>query len=354
MKEIILNWFGTIPYIGTYLQQEYVFSLLILILFAVLSILLLAIYSKILQKFAKKTKTRFDDMLFEHTKKPFFYLIIGYGLKISLLNLGIDGVVEKFVNSVMSIIFLFLVLRVFDVVVETWVLAFSKRTKNQVDDVVLPLFHKVLKVVFVIIGFLWVLNIWNIDITPYLAGVGLSGLVLGFALQDSLKNVFGGISLTFDKNFNIGDPVRLESGELGVVKEIGLRSTKMLTYDNEVIFIPNGQLANMRIHNYMKPNSSVRKIVEFSTDYGTDPDRVKKVVLSALKKMNDIYDQPYMDVIFVEMGDFGLSFQARFFVDWSNAYNKWVEATQVIYQALEKAKIGIPFPTQTIYVKKGK
>lgn len=158
--------------------------------------------------------------------------------------------------------------------------------------------------------------------------------------------------MILDKNFNIGDAVRLESGELGTIQEIGLRSTKMLSFDREIIFVPNGQLANMKIRNYVKPDKMVRKIVEFGVEYGTDPEKVKKVVLEALKKIKDISDDPYMDVLFESMGDSSLNFKARFWVDWDDAYSKYIEATQVIYAALNKAKIGIPFPTRTVYLQK--
>jgi MscS family membrane protein len=252
----------------------------------------------------------------------------------------------------MSLAFLYIVLKVVDIVIEIWSTTLAKKTKSQVDDVLLPLFHKATIVFFVIAGSLAVLKIWDIDIAPYLAGVGISGLVLGLALQDSLKNVFGGISMILDKNFHIGDPVQLETGELGTIKEIGLRSTKLLTYDAEVIFVPNGQLANMRIRNYVKPDRKIRKIVEFSVAYGTDPEQVKKIVLKTLQAMKDIYSEPYMDCIFTTMGDSGLHFKARFWVEWDHAYKKWLEATQNIYLALEKAGVEIPYPTRTIHLKK--
>ena len=260
MKQFFLDWLAVQPY-GNYLTNKYVFALLILIVFAILAKLVLLIFNKGLQKFAAKTKTKFDDMIFEHTKKPFFYLVLAYGLKISSLHLQLNGIILKIINSVMALVFVFIVIRVIDIMVEVWGVSLTKKTKNQLDEVLLPLFHKSLKVIFIIISFLWILKIWEVDITPYLAGVGISGLILGMALQDSLKNVFGGVSLIFDKNFNIGDPIRLETGELGEIESIGLRSTKMLTYDKELIFIPNGQLANMRIRNYVRPNTRVRKIV---------------------------------------------------------------------------------------------
>jgi MscS family membrane protein len=340
--------------IGIYLENKYIAALVVLVIFAIVGKLVLVIFNYYLKNFAKKTKTLFDDMIFERTKNPIFYLVLAYGVKLALKLLFIDGPLTKLVNSVLAIFFILLISRTVDTVIDAWGETFSKRTKNHLDDVLFPVLHKAVKVVFVIFVFLWILDIWKINITPYLAGVGISGIVLGLALQDSLKNVFGGISLILDKSFNIHDPVRLETGELGRIKSIGLRSTKILSYDNEVIFVPNGQLANMKIHNYMKPNDQVRKVVEFSVEYGSDPENVKKVVLKALGKIKEIHDDPYMDVIHVQMGDSGLHFKARFFVQWDNSYKKWVEATQAIYSALRKAGIGIPFPTRTVYMKNSK
>ena len=346
-----MQWIGTFSG-NPYLQNKYVTSLLILLGFVILAKVVLVIFSRYLERIAGKTKTKVDDLIFERTKKPIFYLVLVYGLKLAILNIGIDGIDARVVTSLMALVFVFILSRALDVILQVWGDSLAKKTKTNIDDVLLPLFYKATKVVFIVVGIMWVLKIWRIDITPYLAGAGIAGLVLGMALQDSLKNVFGGVSMILDKNFNIGDAVRLESGELGTIQEIGLRSTKMLSFDREIIFVPNGQLANMKIRNYVKPDKMVRKIVEFGVEYGTDPEKVKKVVLEALKKIKDISDDPYMDVLFESMGDSSLNFKARFWVDWDDAYSKYIEATQVIYAALNKAKIGIPFPTRTVYLQK--
>lgn len=348
-----MNFIELLEKIFVYVPVKDVFfrAGIILGFFIFLAFLILFIYNKYLNKIAKKTKTNVDDMLYDHTKKPIFYLTVVYGIKVSLSFLQINGSIIKFVNSLMSLVVLYVVLKGVDILIELWSETLAKRTKSQVDDVLLPLFHKVTNVFFVIVGILTVLKIWDIDITPYLAGVGISGIVLGLALQDSLKNVFGGISMILDKNFNIGDPVQLETGELGKIREIGLRTTKILTFDAEVIFVPNGQLANMRIRNFVKPNTRIRKIVDFSVAYGTNPEKVKKIVMKTLKTMQDIYDDPYMDVIMTTMGDSGLHFKARFWVEWDNGYTKWLEATEKIYLALGKEDIEIPYPTRTVHLK---
>ena len=352
MKDLIINWLGTLP-CGLYLQNKYIFAILILIVFAIGAWLLLFIFEKFLQRWAKKTKTEIDDIIFERTKRPAFYLILAFGVKVAVLSLNINGIVNNLVNSLMAGVFIFIIARVVDVIIDVWGATFAKKTKSKIDDVLLPLFHKLVKVIFIIVGILWILKIWNIDIAPYLAGAGILGIVLGFALQDSLKNIFGGVTLLLDKTFEIGDKVKLESGELGTIHDIGLRSTKLVTYDNEVIYIPNGYLANSRVQNYTRPSPKIRAKVNFGVEYGSDAAQVQKVVLEILKKDKEILPDPEPAVHFLDMGDFALNFRAYFWVEkWGMAYNKKLEMTEAIYNGLNKAGIGIPFPTQTIELKK--
>ena len=347
----LLEWINA-QAIGTIFENRYLLSLLIIAISAAAGKLILVLFTQYLQKFASKTKNKFDDLIFENTKKPLFYLAIAYGIRIALMNLKVNGMIDKIVTSIMAIVFLYAILRGIDILIETWAITFSKKTKTKVDDVLLPLFNKVTKVSFVIIGLMWVLKIWSIDITPYLAGVGISGIVLGLALQDSLKNVFGGISLLLDKTYHIGDKIQLESGEVGIIHDIGLRSTKLVNFDNEVVYVPNGYIANSRVLNYARPDPKVRTNVAFGVDYGSDVEKVRKTVLGVITEMDGVMSNPAPSIQFLEMGDFALKFKAYFWVEkWTEAYGKKLEATEKIYNALQKAKIGIPFPTQTVYLK---
>ncbi|MBU1111791.1 MAG: mechanosensitive ion channel family protein [archaeon] len=337
----------------TNLSNNYVQSALILIGAAILAWLLLLVFKKFLEKFASKTKTDLDDLILEKVKKPFFYLILAQGLKLALFNLEVNGIVTQVMNSIMALVFVFILSRAVEVVIEVWGRTLAKKTESKLDDVLLPMFKKASKIVFFVVAFMWVLNVWNIDITPYLAGVGISGLVLGFALQDSLKNIFGGITLILDSTFEVGDKIKLESGEVGEVKDIGLRSTKIRTYDNELIYVPNGYLANSRIQNYTRPSPTIRVKVDFGVEYGSDVKTVQKVVLKSISGMEDILSDPEPAVQFIGMGDSALNFRAMFWVkSWKDSYGRQLEATELVYNALNKAKIGIPFPTRTVYMKK--
>lgn len=353
MDERIIAWIQRIPG-GGIIENPWVQSGVILGFFLLLAFVVLFIFKKYCSMIAGKTKTKFDDIVFDKTRWPLFYFVVLYGLSVAVGNLNLLIWLEHLVDSIAAALFIVVLSRTVEAIIITWGENLAKKTDSSIDDVLLPLFLKSVKVVFFIIGVMWVLDVWQIDITPYLAGVGISGIVLGLALQDSLKNVFGGVSMILDKNFSLGDPVRLESGELGTIEEIGLRSTKILTYDSELIFVPNGQLANMKLRNYLKPNDRVRKIVDFSVGYGTDVARVKKMVLGILKGIKKIHSDPYMDVVFVSMGESGLLFKARFFVDWADAYSTWLETTEKIHAALVKAKVDIPYPTRTVLMKKVK
>ncbi len=340
---------------GENFYNPYILALFIVFASVITAQVLLLISNLYIKRIAKKTKTKFDDILFASVKQPIFILVILFGVKLALMVLGVGGIVAILVKSALAITFLYFLVRISDVVIETWGEAVAKKTSTQIDEVLLPFLRKIVKVLFVIIGIIWMLHIWGIDITPYLAGVGISGIILGLALQDSLKNIFGGISLLLDKTYQVGDKVALESGEIGTITDIGLRSTKMVTFDNEVIYVPNGYMANSRVRNYTRPDPKVRVRVEFSVEYGTDVEKVKKVVLETVKGMDKVLDKPAPAVQFMSMGDFALKFRAVFWVPhWDNEFPKKVEATQKIYDALNVAKIAIPFPTQTVFVKNRK
>ena len=134
--------------------------------------------------------------------------------------------------------------------------------------------------------------------------------------------------------------------------DIGLRSTKLKTYDNEVIYIPNGFLANAKIKNLTHPDVSIRVNVEFGVAYGSDPEKVRQVVLDAIKNIDSVIEEPAPVVQFLNMSDSSLDFVGRAWVEeYTDAYSTKLKMTDEIYTALNKAGIDIPFPTRTVYTK---
>ena len=128
-----------------------------------------------------------------------------------------------------------------------------------------------------------------------------------------------------------------------------------MSHDNEVVVIPNSELSSKKFLNYVLPDPSYRVIVKFSVAYGSNVDKVEKVVKNALKEVKDVQEAPPAKIWFIEMGDFSLNFEARFWIpDYDVRLSKKIEATKIIYNALIKNGINIPFPTRTLYIKNEK
>lgn len=342
------------------IENIYLKALTVFALFFICSELVVFISKKIFMRIAEKTKTDVDDRIVKKANKPISFILILIGLRIALGIMYQKEFLERIfiseiINTLLIIVCAYLIIVIFDIIIDSWGRAFAKRTKSKMDDQLLSLFHRFSKIVFFILAVLFILQAWGIKIGPLLTGLGIGGIAIAFAMQSSLANIFGGISMILDKNIKTGDVIQLDAKTKGTILDIGLRSTKMRNWDNEVIIVPNGKLADSTIQNLVQPDPTARATIDFGVVYGADHKKVKKVVLAALNKIPEILKDPEPKVMFINMGDFALSFRAFL---WVESYDlRWAtreKAVCAIYDALNKAKIGIPFPTQTVYLKKRK
>lgn len=343
---------------GFLIESKIGYSIFIIISFIILAYIIKFIFHKILPLFTKHTKNEIDDLIFKKTKNPLFYIILLIGIYASLSVLDLPNklgwTINKLILTFCIILGSIIFIRLIEILIDFWGKIWAKKTKSTLDDDLLPLFHKASKIIFILFCSILIVRAWGFNVTSLLAGVGIAGMVLGLALKDTLANIFGGISIILDKNMKVGDKVKIDN-DTGIIEDIGLRSSKLRTYDNELIIIPNNQLANTKIMNYVQPNSFHRAVVKFGVEYGNDIDKVKKIVIDAVQKIPDaIYDDKDKKplVVFNEMGDSSLNFSTLIWSTHDKSWNVKLEATNKIYNALKKAKIGIAFPTRTVYLKK--
>jgi small-conductance mechanosensitive channel len=332
----------------------YLRFLFILVLTVIAAWIAKIVLKKFLKPLTKKTKTKIDDLIIRNLSSMIFYIILAIGLKVSLTYVFLESfyyhcIVETFLIIIVTI----LILRIVNDLTNQWKKDWALKTASTADDRLIPLIEKIAKVIIVALAVIFVFDAWEIDISPLLATAGIAGIAVSFAVKDSLANILGGLQLVLDKTFKVGDKVKLESGELGVILDIGLRSTKLKTYDNEVIYIPNGYLANAKVRNYTVPDLKLRVNVGFGVTYSSDTDKVRDIVLKTLKDMDNVLEDPEPVVQFLSMSDFSLDFIARAWVrDYQDAYSMKLQMTDEIYKALNREGISIPFPTHTVYTKK--
>jgi small-conductance mechanosensitive channel len=343
----VLNFFDSI------LGNIYLKFLFILVISVLVAFLAKFILKQILKPMAKKSKTKVDDLIIKSISSIIFYIVLILGFKIGIQHFEFETTLySSIVNTLFILVIVIMLLRIITNFTKHWLNEWADKTASTADDRLIPLVAKILKSVTIILGFFFIFDTWNINLSPLLATAGIAGIAIGFAVRDSLANVLGGIQLVLDKTFKVGDKVELESGEMGEILDIGIRSTKLRTYDNEVIYIPNGSLANTKIKNFTVPDLSVRVNVNFGVEYGSDPEQVRNVVLEAIKRIDSVIEAPEPVVQFLNMSDFSLDFVARVWVQsYTEAYSTKLKVTDEIYNALNKADIGIPFPTRTVFTK---
>lgn len=339
------------------IANKYIVSLLTLVFFFIGAKLVTFIVEKYILKLTAKTKTDVDDLLVKRTHKPVSFLLVILGVKLALMPLGlserINVVVQRSISTLSILVLMYILIGVINIIVKASVMRKAVKQEKEIDKNLIRISSRTSKVVFLVLALLFILRIWNIKIEPLLASLGIIGIAVAFGLQNTLGNVFGGISLLMDRSIRVKDIIRVEGETYGEVVDVGLRATKVKTWDNEIIIIPNGKLAGINIKNYVLPTPTARIVIPFSVAYGTNVDKVKKVVMREIKKLDNLDEKHEPMVMFLEMAASSLDFKA--FV-WLKSYKERFVTKErlncAIYNTLNKNKIVIPFPQVDVHMGK--
>jgi small conductance mechanosensitive channel len=187
-----------------------------------------------------------------------------------------------------------------------------------------------------------------VDVTAFLAGLGILGFTVGFALQDVMKNFASGVILLAQQPFRVGDAVAVDAFE-GTVRAIDLRSTEIETFDGRIAILPNADVLNQAIVNYTR---SVRRRIEVlvGVAYGTDLKLARDVALEALQQVPGYLQDPPAQVVFKDFSDFSLNVSVFVWVDTRQAgpLKARDAAIEAVKQAFDRHNIEIPYPTRTV------
>lgn len=309
--------------------------------------------------FTKRTKTDIDDRILKILRRPVFVLVIVFGVVDSLAILPLS---EAEVSSVMRvygimliIIVTFVVYKIFKEVIVFLGKRWADRTRSEIDDVLVPVIDMVGGVVIMVFGAISVVNFLGYDITFLLAGVGAAGLILAFAAQDVLSNLFSGITILLDRPFTHGDHIQLATGEHCRVEQIGIRSTRLYDiFKSDYVILPNNKLVNEKVTNLSLPDEQGKGDVAVSVAYGSDVEKVERILLEVAEKHPNVVNtkETVPVVRFTNFGDSALEFKLFFTVDnWINQWRAAHDMRKEIYRRFAEEGIEIPFPHRTVYVK---
>jgi small conductance mechanosensitive channel len=198
------------------------------------------------------------------------------------------------------------------------------------------------------LGGLIALSQVGISLAPVLAGLGIAGFVIGFALQDSLSNFASGMLILFTRPYDVGDVVEL-GGVLGEVKKMSLVNTTIHTFDNQRIILPNTMIWGGIIKNVTAQN--IRRVdMVFGISYSDDIEKTERVIDDVLSKHELILDDPKPLVKVHELGDSSVNFAVRPWVNTDDYWTVYWDITRAVKMRFDKEGISIPFPQRDVHL----
>jgi MscS family membrane protein len=238
------------------------------------------------KKLTAKTKTNFDDMLVTIIEKPLFMFLvmlgIWFGLSLLVLPAKLDIFIRDLVDLLVTMLLAWFLVRVLDLLIEQYIRPLIRNSDSALGDQLLPLLQKTGKLVIWAVAIILGLKHAGYDVGALLAGLGIGGIAVAMAAKDTIANIFGGFTILADRPFHLNDRIKIVGFD-GVVKEIGVRSTRLETLEGRTVTIPNSKFAESPVENVsMEP---ARKItLELGLSYATTPQQMDQ----ALAVLRDI------------------------------------------------------------------
>lgn len=327
----------------------------ILILSFVVVKMLYWIFSNVIRRLTSKTKTNLDDVLIDKLEKPLTYLvlILGYWISIHYLVFKeeVEIVLENAAYFLLVIDVTAILSRIVDALISEVIMPITEKSDSSFDNQLIPVIQKGVRSIIWILGIIIGLDNIGFDITAMIAGLGIGGLALALAAQDSVKNIFAGIMIFLDKPFRIKDRIQVDGFD-GIVEEVGLRSTRLRTLEGRIVTIPNSRFTDNSVTNVTsQPTLKVK--LNLGLTYDTDENQMQKAIdiLEDIVKDQEAITDDYA-AGFNGFGDFSLNI---LFIYYVKPDSHWLDTQTLVNKEIlrrfNKEGLEFAFPTQTILKK---
>jgi len=338
---------------------RWIVALLVLFITIVGRQWLLWLFEHLTRTIAKRSATQLDHVLIQAAEKPAGWLLYIIGVLATVHVLNPPEAVFPLVSLLDTIG------RILSLAIGTWFLwrmidglsvyfsAKAAKTESALDDQLVPFITKTLKIFIVITAVLVIAQNMGYSISGLIASLGIGGIAVAMAARDTIANVFGSVMILIDRPFTIGDWIKAGDCE-GVVEEIGFRSTRIRTFEQTLVNVPNSLLANMIIDN-IDARSKRRIMMRIGLTYSTTTEQMQQAIegIEAILVAHPGVDQQFKLVKFDEFADSSLSIFLYYFSaskNWSDYLQVRQEVNMQIMQLLESLQLDFAFPSRSIYM----
>ena len=348
------NWF-TDEYLGIEIEQYIGFGLLAIAV-TILHFALLRLITIFVRRRYSGDDLSFWEVERRRLNRGILLVTAGITLLVGFPMLDFDPEIENVVNQIASLVAAVGVLQVAYRAIDIFMDVLARRatqTESKLDDSLVPLLRTAVRLFVTFVGLLFVLQNLDINVSSLIAGLGLGGLAIALAAQDTVRNLLGGVTIFADKPFEVGDWVVVDGVE-GTVEAVGFRSTRVRTFYNSLISVPNGNLMDSGIDN-MGQRRWRRYKTTLGVAYHTKPDQLQAFVegIRAIIQANPGMRQDYYIVEFHGFGATSLDILVYCFID-AEDWNEELRTRHVlnldIMRLAESLQVEFAFPTQTLHI----
>jgi small-conductance mechanosensitive channel len=312
------------------------------------------VVGRALKRLAARTESDVDDRILEILSRPQRRLLHVIGAYLAIRELPLPPRVAVALNGLLVIYGAWIAVRLATRIAITLLLAYGQRVKDEVgkehfEKDYVPLLSKIIGVIFFVVALIYVLNYFGQNVTSLVAALGIGGAAIGLAARDTIAHMFAGFVILVDRPFRPGDRIKLVSGEIGDVVDVGTRSTRIKLLDQNTLIVPNSDLMNQRVINLTYPAHATQASLEVRLAFGSDVDAAKQLILEALRELPEVVAEPPPTVLFAAHGEWALQLTATYVVSqFGDAAKVQERARLAIHRKLAEAGVKIPFPTREI------
>jgi MscS family membrane protein len=343
-------------YYGNSLENWGIAAIIIVGAF-VLNAFIKLLINKVVRKVIAKNKTQIDNIFVDALEKPLFMGVILFAIWIAAGRLEMSEEFHEMTVRSYDILI---------VIVITWFFArlfvdlleysaknydSEDRSKFSIDPKLLPIAKRTVLIIVWALGIVTILHNVGLKLTTLLGTLGIGGIAFALAAQDTIKNIFGGITIFTDRPFRIGDVIRFDGTE-GTVVDIGLRSTRIRTYECRIAVIPNYKLTDAQITN-ISQEPGRRIVMELGLTYGTSAEKMQEaidILKKIPKKVGEINKQD-VTAVFTDFSDSALVITYIYFINkGADIYKTRSKVNFEILQSFNQAGLDFAFPSRTLYI----
>jgi small-conductance mechanosensitive channel len=325
----------------------------------VLALIGLKIFKKIVlakvKKIVNHTITDFDDLIIKTVDSIGWPFYLFFSLYFALRFINIPNILERAVFYLLLIIGVYYIVNGLQEIIDYGFkkIVDKRSDEKRFDPTMINLLRKITRIILWGLALIIFLQNLGYNISALVAGLGIGGLAIAFALQNILADIFASFTIYFDKPFEVGDFVIIGK-DMGTIKKIGIKSTRIQALQGEELVVSNKELTESRINNYKKMEKR-RIVFNFGVVYSTSTEKLRKIPQIVKEIINQIELVELDRVHFNNLGDSSLNFEVVYYLK-SKEYNDYMDIQEKINFSLkecfEKEEIEFAYPTQTVFINK--